>query len=204
MSDIKWLFFDVGSTLMNEEKAYLHRLHDVADAVNEPFEKIYEMAISFYKQNKKGDLEVMDFYGLPRFKWYKEDEELYPDTVEVLDALSKKYKIGVIANQSLGTAARLEEKGILKYINLVIASAEEGVSKPDKKIFEIALKRANCNAENAVMIGDRIDNDIVPAKKMNMKTVWVKQGFGKFWNLSGSDETPDFEVDNLTELLEKF
>ena len=35
--NIKWLFFDVGSTLMNEEKAYLHRLQDVANAVSEPF-----------------------------------------------------------------------------------------------------------------------------------------------------------------------
>ena len=45
MKKVEWIFFDVGSTLMNEEKAYLHRLHDVADVVNEPFDKIYNMAI---------------------------------------------------------------------------------------------------------------------------------------------------------------
>ncbi len=50
MECIEWLFFDVGSTLMNEEKAYLHRFHDVADAVNETFEKIYDMAITLYKE----------------------------------------------------------------------------------------------------------------------------------------------------------
>ena len=58
----------------------------------------------------------------------------------------------------------------------MIASAEEGVSKPDPRIFEIALGRADCKAEHAVMIGDRIDNDVVPAKKMGMKTVWIRQG----------------------------
>ena len=155
-----------------------------------------------YKENKKGDLEIMQLYGLPKFKWYKEDEELYPDTVKVLERLSKSYKIGVIANQSLGTAGRLEEKGILQYIDLVIASAEEGVSKPDKKIFDIALSRANCEAGNAVMIGDRIDNDIVPAKKIGMKTIWIKQGFGKYWRISNQEEQADYEVDNLTDLLE--
>lgn len=129
----------------------------------------------------------MQLYGLPKLKWYKEDEEIYSDTVKVLETLSKRYKIGVIANQSLGTANRLEEKGILKYIDLVIASAEEGVSKPDRKIFNIALARANCEAENAVMIGDRIDNDIVPAKRLGMKTIWIKQGFGKYWQI-GSQE----------------
>ena len=76
------------------------------------------------------------------------------DTVKVLERLSKSYKIGVIANQSLGTAGRLEEKGILQYIDLVIASAEEGVSKPDKKIFDIALSRANCEAGNAKECAD--------------------------------------------------
>lgn len=134
MECIEWLFFDVGSTLMNEEKAYLHRFHDVADAVNETFEKIYDMAITLYKENKKGDLEIMRLYGLSKLKWY---EVLYADTFEVLDELSKKYKIGVIANQSLGAVQRLEQKGILKFIDLVIASAEEGVSKPDKRILKI-------------------------------------------------------------------
>jgi len=204
MKNIEWIFFDVGSTLVNEEKAYLHRMHDVADAVDEPFEKIYDIAITLYKENKKGDLEVMQSYGLPKLKWHKEDEELYADTVEVLEALSKKYKIGVIANQSLGTANRLEEKGILKYIDLVIASAEEGISKPDRRIFEIALSRANCKAENAVMIGDRIDNDIVPANIMGFKTIWIKQGFGKYWHISKKEEQADYEVNDLTSLLHLF
>ncbi len=201
MKGIQWLFFDVGSTLMNEEKAYLHRLKDIANAVNEPIDKIYDMAIAFYKENKKGDLEVMNLYGLPKLKWYKEDEELYTDTVFVLDELSKRYQIGVIANQSLGTAERLKQKGILKYIDLVIASAEEGAAKPDKRIFEIALQRANCRPENAVMIGDRVDNDIVPAKKLGMKTVWIKQGFSKYWKIVDQEEIADYEIDNLTTLL---
>ena len=201
---IEWLFFDVGSTLLNEEKAYLHRLQDVAEAVNEPFENIYEMAIAFYRENKKGDLEVMQAYGLPKLTWYKEDEVLYPETVLCLEKLSKRYKIGIIANQSLGTADRLEQHGILKYIDLVVASAEEGVSKPDRRIFEIALQRAGCRPESAVMIGDRIDNDIVPAKKMGMKTVWIKQGFGKYWEIRGEEEKADYEVHDLKEVLTLF
>lgn len=201
MKGIQWLFFDVGSTLINEEKAYLHRLQDVANAVSEPFDMIYDMAIDFYKKNKKGDLEVMNLYGLPKLKWYKEDEELYTDTVSVLEILSKRYQIGVIANQSLGTAERLEQKGILKYIDLVIASAEEGVAKPDRKIFEIALSRANCLPEEAIMVGDRIDNDIIPAKQMGMKTIWIKQGFGKYWKISSDEEKADYSVDTLTEIV---
>lgn len=89
---------------------------------------------------------------------------------------------------------------MLKYIDLVIASAEEGVAKPDLRIFEIALNRANCKSHEAVMVGDRLDNDIAPANKIGMKTVWVKQGFGAFPTVHSKEETPTYTVNNLNEL----
>lgn len=52
------------------------------------------------------------------------------------------------------------------------------------------------------MIGDRIDNDIIPAKEMGMKTIWVKQGFRKYWKVTNECEKADYEVDNLSELLD--
>ncbi|MDE5823638.1 MAG: hypothetical protein K2H91_02995 [Lachnospiraceae bacterium] len=116
--NVKWLFFDVGSTLINEEKAYEHRIRDMAEAVNEPFEKIYEIAMNFYKQNKKGDLETAKLLGLPKPIWHREDEVLYEDAKACLaklrneQFLGRKYKIGVIANQSLGTEERLVQHGI--------------------------------------------------------------------------------------------
>lgn len=140
--------------------------------------------------------------GVALPKWYKEDEFLYDDAIQCFEILSKKYKIGIIANQSLGTKERLGYQGILKYINLIIASAEEGVAKPDRRIFEIALERSNCKSVNAVMIGDRIDNDIVPAKQMGMNTIWIKRGFGQYWNIKQEIEKPDFVVNNLTEICD--
>lgn len=92
----------------------------------------------------------------------------------------------------------------MKYIQLVVASAEEGVAKPDKRIFEIALERAACSPSEAVMIGDRVDNDIIPAKEMGMMTIWVRQGFGKYWNITDESEKADFAVDSLSELLDIF
>lgn len=94
----------------------------------------------------------------------------------------------------------MEQYGILSYINLVIASAEEGVSKPDKRIFEIALERSNCKPCSAVMIGDRVDNDILPANFLGFHTVWIKQGFGKYWTIADEIERADYTVNNLTEL----
>lgn len=200
LDNIKWLFFDVGSTLIDESMAYEKRLKSVAEAANVTLEYVYKTAIDFYKQNKKGDLETIKLLKIEKPKWCKEAEILYADTEECLEILNKKYKIGIVANQSLGTEERLKNFGILKYIDLVVASAEEGVAKPDKRIFEIALERSGCKPENAIMIGDRIDNDIIPAKEMGMKTIWIKQGFEKYWKITNEKEKADFTVDTLIEI----
>lgn len=202
MNKIKWLFFDVGSTLVDESKVYERRLEKIADAACISIQTVSDKALEYYQQNKKGDLETARFYNVTLPKWETEYEALYPDSEKVLKCLKDKYKIGVIANQSLGTADRLAAFGILKYIDLVVASAEEGVSKPGRKIFEIALERSRCPSDKAFMIGDRIDNDIIPAKNLGMKTLWIRQGFGGLWKIQSDDELPNFIANDLNEASE--
>ena len=72
----------------------------------------------------------------------------------------------------------------------------------DEKIFKIALQRATCKSGNAIMIGDRIENDIIPAKKLGFHTIWIKQGFGQYWNITNEEETPDYTVCSLSELCD--
>ena len=50
------------------------------------------------------------------------------------------------------------------------------------------------------MVGDRIDNDILPANKIGMRTVWIKQGFGSLAEPHTIDETPDYIIDKLTDI----
>ncbi len=76
--------------------------------------------------------------------------------------------------------------------------------KPDIRIFEYALKTAKCQPQDAVMIGDRIDNDTAPAQSLGIKGVWIKQGFGKLQTALAATNPPDYEVDNLIELLKIF
>ena len=154
-------------------------------------------------QNLKGDIEALKYFGLTKTPWHKELEVPYRDTENVLSALKERgYNIGIIANQSVGTAERLEKWGLLKYINVVLSSAEEGISKPDSEIFLRALQHASCSADEAFMIGDRLDNDIYPALKLGFKTIWVRQGFSSYQHLKENKVKPDFIVNNLTEILD--
>lgn len=198
---IKWLFFDIGSTLVDETEVYKRRFRKMAEAAGVSEEYICEKTLELYKQNLKGDKEVAINLSVDIPVWESEYEFLYPDTEEVLRKLHENYKIGIIANQNPGTEERLKGFGILKYIDLVVASAEEGVAKPDRRIFDIALERAGVNADETFMIGDRIDNDILPAKNIGMKTMWVQQGFGGMWKIQSDDELPNFIAYDLPEVV---
>lgn len=95
---------------------------------------------------------------------------------------------------------RLEAFGILKYFDLVIASKEVGVSKPDKEIFYIALSKAKCRSQECIMIGDRLDNDILPANQIGMITIWVKQGLAKYQDIKLGIKYATFAVSELFEI----
>ena len=200
VKNIKWIFFDIGSTLVDESKAYEHRIKDTIQNADITYNQFYNMMINFAKQGKNGYIETAKELNLKTTKWHSEDEFLYPDTVSALKLLSEKYKIGIIANQPLGTKERLNKMGIDKYISLVISSAEENVSKPDLRIFQLALDRAGCSPDKAIMVGDRLDNDIVPAKTIGMKTIWLKQGLGGLATPKNESETADFTVESISEI----
>lgn len=54
------------------------------------------MAMEFYKQKRKGDLETAKLLGVELTKWHKEDEILYVDASKCLEILSSRYKINAI------------------------------------------------------------------------------------------------------------
>lgn len=196
---VEWLFFDVGSTLVDESRANEHRILDAIAGTDISYEQAYAQAVQLAKQNIAHPLKCL---GLPITPWHREDETVYPQAAECLSKLHKKYKIGIIANQSPGTADRMKQYGLSQYLDSIIASAEEGIEKPDLRIFELALQRAHCLPERAVMIGDRLDNDIIPAKRMGLNTIWIRQGFGGMGNPLTEEYTPDYCVNDLCALAE--
>ena len=200
MNKIKWIFFDIGSTLVDESAVYENRIKEIMQGNNIDRNEFVAKVIERAQTSPKPIVSAAEDYGVKVPAWRHDLEVLYPDTKELLQRLSQKYKIGIIANQDFGTEQRLTDFNVYQYINLVIASAEEGVAKPDLRIFQIALDRANCKPEEAVMVGDRIDNDIIPANKIGMKTVWIRQGFGALSEPQMIDEAPGFIIDKLTDI----
>ena len=198
----KWIFFDVGSTLVDETEAYDHRVRDMIAGTNITFEEFDGVRIALAKQGFDGNSAAVKYFGLTKTPWHSEDEVPYSDAQSTLAALRQNgYKLGIIANQNPGTANRLTHWGLRQYFDVIAASAELGCAKPDKEIFEKALQLAECTPEESIMVGDRLDNDIIPAKMIGMRTVWIKSGLAKYQGAELGEGVADFQISSLSELL---
>lgn len=205
LQNIKWIFFDLGSTLIDETKADLRRIREMTEGTDISEEMFCEKRLEMIRQGLSGDPATIAFFHLTKTPWHSEDETPYPDAEPALAALKHQgFKLGVIANQNPGTEQRLAEWNLLQYFDVIAASAELGVAKPDSTIFQWALKQAGCAARNAVMIGDRMDNDIAPANRLGMHTVRLLRGLGAYHKPQSADEQAEYSLRSLTELMKLF
>ena len=200
---IEWIFFDLGSTLIDETEVYAHRFGETVSGSDVSVLQFRETAVRFWTQGLDGYPQAAAFYRLPKAPWRSEYETLFDGCAAVLEMLKARgYRLGVIANQVTGTAERLGNWGILRFFDVIAPSAELGMEKPDPAIFLWALQKAGCRPENAVMVGDRIDNDILPAQALGMKTVRILTGPAAVYR--PSVEPADLTVRALSDLMRYF
>ena len=126
--------------------------------------------------------------------------EISDDVIGVLKYLSKYYKLGVVANQTLNALKLLKDSGVNKYFDNFEVSDSIGLEKPDKRIFLHVMNILKVSADECIMIGDRIDNDIIPANKLNIFSIRIKTGRFSHQNPRNLSEKPKFEINNLLEL----
>ena len=207
---MKVLFFDVGYTFVNEDAVWEARCREQAQT-NEA-KKLGLSATDIYHEIEIASIArkpqfrtLIDKYNFKEVAPYRTElEKLYDESPAVIQALAQKYELGIIANQLDGLKERLQAFDLLQYFKYIISSWDLKVMKPDIRIFEYALDKTNCSPQETCMIGDRLDNDILPAKSLGMKTVWIKQGFGALQKPLSKSEEPDYTINNLTELLNIF
>ena len=207
---MKVLFFDVGYTLVNEDAVWEARCReqtqtDEAKSLGlSAFDIYHEIEIASIAR-KPQFRTLIDKYNFKEVAPYRTElEKLYDETPAVIKRLSQKYELGIIANQLDGLKERLQAFDLLQYFKYIISSWDVQLMKPDIRIFEYVLDKANCAPQETCMIGDRLDNDILPAKSLGMKTIWIKQGFGALQKPLSKSEEPDHSINNLSELFEIF
>ena len=96
----------------------------------------------------------------------------FPRTTQTLLYLKTKgYKLGAISNGiTIKQWEKLIRLNIHGFFDEVITSEEVGFKKPNRHIFEEALSKMNCKAEKSIMVGNKLDVDIIGAANAGMKT----------------------------------
>lgn len=109
-------------------------------------------------------------------RWVHPPGTLYPDVLPCLRALRGRVRIGIVANQETAVVDALRRDGVAEYIDVWAVSAQVGVEKPDPAIFQWAMARAGADPSSTVHVGNRLDNDVRPARALGLGTIWVLRG----------------------------
>jgi HAD superfamily hydrolase (TIGR01662 family) len=133
--------------------------------------------------------------------WAYTPSSLHDDVLPCLQALRDAgYRLGVIANQPSEVRSALARDGLVGFFEVWGVSDDLGLHKPNPALFVHAVETAQVDPDRAVMVGDRLDYDVRPARAAGMRTVWVLRGEAPEAPTPEQLAEPDASVPDLTEL----
>ena len=182
--------FDVGGIIYSDDvfkRAIYAAIEKYAGTIDSArFEKVYEDHLKSHSGSLRSKL-CMEFFGSLELKgeimefatarWNFEPSDMYGDAKATITELKATgMKIGLVANQPKSAVDSLTRDGILDLVDFLGISAVVGLEKPDPRIFELALAELGTKADETIHIGNRLDTDVLPAKALGFKTVWILRG----------------------------
>ncbi len=149
--------------------------------------------LMFKYLNKDGDFVNANLYYIDKLQY---EANLYDDSINALKHLKKNHKIYIASNgQAFVQYGRIKEAKIEEYIDKIYISEEIGFNKPNVNFFIKIFEDLNdLNKDNYIMIGDRLDSDILGAKNANIKSIYLNRK-GDF-----SNSNADYNIQSLNEL----
>ena len=171
-----WKEFEEG--LITQEKLKIERFKRLSDALKIDFDP-QEFAKAYMKHLSLGSF-------------------LYEGSMELIEELSKNYKLSIVTNGlTFVQNRRIRKSPIAKYFDDIVISEEILVSKPNPKIFEHALNNLNFGDKSKVlMIGDSLTSDIQGGINFGIDTCWYNKDHKK----NETEIKPTYEVSNFEEM----
>lgn len=225
---LKWLFFDVGGTLLDEEPVYRFQEETIFDILNghglavgeREFASAVRAARRYYLPSyvshllwiftedsakfQEVSLEYEKRINKMSYRKYRELLKVLPGVKDMLGELAHRYNLGIIGNQPAVVRRCLSDEGLIDLFQVHAISAEMGMRKPDLRFFLGALSMAKCPPDAAAMVGDRLDNDIFPARMLGMTSVRLKIGPHRHQPVLSPEYLPHYtasSVHGLSKLL---
>jgi HAD superfamily hydrolase (TIGR01549 family) len=209
--NIKAVFFDVGETLVNEERQWglwadllgvtrftFFAAMGVVIAQNLHHSKVFEIVQPGFdrqaanlERQKMGILDEMQL------------SDFYSDAIPCLQALQTRgYKVGLSGNQPTRAEELLTSYGLP--VDYIASSSSWGIEKPDARFFHKILEITALEGREVVYVGDRLDNDILPALEVGLKAIFVRRGPWGFIHATRPEVSrASLQLDSLEGLVEK-
>ena len=205
MSNVRVVLCDLDDTLFDHHRASelaLEKLRDVErDLAHEPFDvqiaRHRNLLDTYHRELLAGRM-TLDEVRIARFQGLLGDgcdagralamarlyRTLYeqcwytvPGAVELAAAIKNSGVFFVVVTNNLIEEQRLklERCGLTALVDHLVTSEEAGVAKPHRGIFDAALERVGASAQEAVMLGDSWDVDVVGAQRAGIRPVWLNR-----------------------------
>jgi len=162
--------------------------------------------VLFDEVNAKYDLDFVELFATEFLAICPRLPHLIEGAREILELSKDKYTQVILTNGFIEVQGfKMAAAEIEHYFSTVVYSEEAGVRKPHQAIFDLALQRANCTAEEALMIGDDWDADILGARNAGIDQVFFTATEKRLAELHDGKSVrhnyvPTFTIDTLDEL----
>ena len=224
MANYYCVLFDADNTLLNfdaaENKALAETLVNYGiEPDAETVQTYREINSELWKQLEKGQIrrEKLMSERFTRFlkaidaagngaemnRFYLEQLSTHPDlmSANVLDVLKELSEVATLAIVTNGfdrvQSRRVQESGLLNYIEDVFVSEKLDSEKPNRKIFDAALRSLGVeNREHVLMVGDSLSSDIQGGINAGLDTCWFNPNHAE----NPGKVCPTYEISNLEEL----
>jgi putative hydrolase of the HAD superfamily len=221
LNKLRSIIFDLDDTLYPEEEFVQSGFRTVAKWANQtlsiPREEGLQLLLDFYHIGVRGDTfnQWLSYYGYYDQSLIRSAVDIYrnhfptlrffPEVPNLLSVLRAKYLLGIISDGALKMQQNKIEALALKNIfHVIVLSDEWGREfwKPNTKPFIAALEKLGVNPVDALYVGDNPLKDFLGARRLGIKTVWIRRGQGEY--AAQEPPTPEYASDyciqSLTEL----
>ncbi len=181
--------FDVGETLVDETRM----LEREADACGVPRFTLMALVGAAIERGEP-PRRVFEWLGVPRpvVTPFTEDD-FYPDALPCLRVLREQgLRVGAAGNMRA-----VHEEVVRPHVDVVASSERWGVEKPAPEFFELVAAAIERPPGEIAYVGDRVDNDVLPAKRAGMVAVHIRRGP---WGMLQDGSAADLVIDSLAEL----
>jgi putative hydrolase of the HAD superfamily len=175
---------------------------DIDEASRAYAPRIYQFVFWKYLKEDPGSFDSVYRSFVARWKEYRPSLALMPGMEEQIRSLHGDFDLGILGQYGGEILDLLGRHSLLDFFAYRYTQDDFDLTKPDPRYYEAVARKCGVRPEECIMVGDRIDKDVVPAKQVGMKTIRVRTGILKKQEPRVPFEVADAELEDIASLAD--